>query len=79
MPAHNHDNSQYAGYYITNGGAAPTGVWNGLKMRSDAPQDDFHTVYTGKRGGGQAHNHGSTGSSSNMPPYITVFCWHRRA
>ena len=77
IPSHNHDNSQYAGYYICNGGAQPTGVWNSLKIRSDAPQDDFHTVYTGNRGGGQAHNHGNTGSASNLPPYITVYAWYR--
>ena len=28
-------------------------------------------------GGGQAHNHGNTGSASNMPPYITVYAWQR--
>ena len=77
IPSHNHNYSQYAGYYITNGGAAPTGAWNGLKMVSEAPPDDFHTVYTGKRGGGQAHNHGNTGSANNLPPYITVYAWYR--
>lgn len=30
-------------------------------------------------GGGQAHNHGDTGSSSNMPPYLIVFMWKRTA
>lgn len=28
-------------------------------------------------GGGGAHNHGNTGSSSNMPPYLTVYMWKR--
>ena len=30
-------------------------------------------------GGGQAHNHGNTGSSSNLPPYLTVYTWKRIA
>lgn len=34
------------------------------------------TTYTG---GGQAHNHGNTGSSSNLPPYLTVYTWKRIA
>lgn len=33
--------------------------------------------YLSYTGGGQAHNHGNTGSSSNMPPYIVVYMWKR--
>lgn len=79
MPAHFHNHSKFAGYYIYNGGAEPKGVWNTLRISSGAPSDDFHTVYTGVTGGGQAHNHGNTSSASNLPPYITVYCWYRRA
>lgn len=28
-------------------------------------------------GGGAAHNHGNTGSSSNLPPYIAITVWKR--
>lgn len=28
-------------------------------------------------GGGGAHNHGNTGSASNMPPYLAVYMWKR--
>ena len=28
-------------------------------------------------GGSQAHNHGNTGNSSNMPPYLAVYVWKR--
>lgn len=28
-------------------------------------------------GGGQAHNHGNTGSASNLPPYYVVYVWRR--
>ena len=34
---------------------------------------------TGNTGGNQAHNHGNTGSSSNMPPYFVVYIWYRVA
>lgn len=30
-------------------------------------------------GGGQAHNHGDTGSASNIPPYICLFVYRRIA
>lgn len=32
---------------------------------------------TSRVGGGQAHNHGNTGSSSNLPPYLAVYMWKR--
>ena len=38
-------------------------------------QDGANQV--GKTGGGTAHNHGNTGSSSNMPPYLAVYVWKR--
>ena len=53
--------------------------------------DHSHTVTTGisttggpstasgAAGGGQAHNHGATGSASNLPPYITCYMWLRVA
>lgn len=28
-------------------------------------------------GGSGAHNHGNTGSASNMPPYLAVYMWKR--
>ena len=28
-------------------------------------------------GGSRAHNHGDTGSSSNIPPYLSVNIWKR--
>lgn len=30
-------------------------------------------------GGGQAHNHGNTGSAGHLPPYVVVNRWHRTA
>lgn len=34
---------------------------------------------TDTTGGGQPHNHGNTGSSSNLPPYLSVYVWKRTA
>lgn len=34
---------------------------------------------TDATGGGQPHNHGNTGSSSNLPPYLSVYVWKRTA
>lgn len=36
-------------------------------------------IWTQSAGGSQAHNHGDTGSSSNMPPYLVVYVWKRMA
>ena len=33
----------------------------------------FHTASIGDAGGGAAHNHGATGSSGHMPPYLSCF------
>lgn len=37
------------------------------------------TGETSSVGGGEAHNHGSTGSASNLPPYIVAYIWRRTA
>lgn len=34
---------------------------------------------TQETGGGAAHNHGNTGSTSNLQPYITCYMWKRTA
>lgn len=37
------------------------------------------TGETSSVGGGAAHNHGNTGSTSNLPPYKVVYAWERTA
>ncbi len=51
-------------------GCAKTGVsgWQITSLR------DY-----GQYGYGQAHNHGNTGDSNNLPPYIVVYMWRRTA
>ena len=34
---------------------------------------------SGTAGSGGAHNHGNTGSSTNLPPYLAVYMWKRVA
>ena len=35
------------------------------------------TGETSSVGSGEAHNHGNTSSSSNLPPYLVVYIWKR--
>ena len=60
MPAHTHDLPNNMGYvYSAAGGNGTYGAvttWSAVKST----------------GGGQAHNHGNTGSTSQMNPYLTV-------
>lgn len=46
-------------------------------MNFDASQS--WTGATSSVGGGAAHNHGNTGSTSNIPPYQTIYMWKRTA
>ena len=46
------------------------------RLGSDAATTNTPILATG---GGGAHNHGNTGSSSNMPPYLVVYMWKRIA
>ena len=43
---------------------------------SDAASSNTPILATG---GGGAHNHGNTGDTSNMPPYLVVYVWERTA
>ena len=61
----------------TGSSVAGTG-WNvttGFKF--DASQS--WTGATSSVGGSSAHNHGSTGSATNLPPYIVAYIWRRTA
>ena len=75
MPSHDHnqlqrtsDNSTNALTYKVSGGS-----YGGPQMgiNYDWINNGDRMVYTGTRGGGQAHN--------NMPPYTTVNIWYRKA
>ena len=71
MPSHSH--AQYVS--ANSGNQAVRRDWGGDQNSSIYEQG----CNTGSAGGNQPHNHGDTGSSSNMPPYITVYAWYRTA
>lgn len=47
--------------------------------RANFTASNSWTGATSSVGGGAAHNHGNTGSSSNLPPYRVVYAWERTA
>lgn len=65
IPSHNHPGI----FRYTN----QTGYYARLYLGSDGTMLDNE----GKTGGGQPHNHGNTGSSNNIPPYLAVYIWKR--
>ena len=78
IPAHDHNQRSYL--HIVQNDSLQTsvgwdpyeyGIWTGNDYRNK------YTAATTNTGGGQAHNHGDTGESSNMPPYINVFIYKR--
>ena len=75
IPSHNH------GQRVTSNASS---TYSGLRkdFDEDAPEGMGYYEYdqgvnTKNTGGGKAHNHGDTGSSSNIPPYINVFIYKR--
>ena len=71
MPSHRHtiDNTNAGGY---NTEYLPV-QYSGTKKGYNG------NIYTANTGGGKSHNHGNTGTTSNMPPYLVVFVWRRVA
>jgi hypothetical protein len=47
--------------------------------RANFTASNSWTGATSSVGGGAAHNHGNTGSTSNLPPYKVVYAWERTA
>lgn len=74
IPSHNHYLSRSTNSNGSYGG------WRAI-CSSDSNNADYSgtTTWTSSVGGGQAHNHGATGSSSNLPPYLAVYMWKRTA
>lgn len=71
MPEHGH------GYKLAYGGNDPV---KGFSYGNTfAGNHDDSDQFIANNGGGQAHSHGDTGPSSNMPPYLAVYMWKRTA
>ena len=95
MPSHQHqtpfvgneiaDGSYTDGHYNFLYGKGQTASAMGQKtemFNSDSnnqAEGNEYAYMTNWTGSSQAHNHGNTGASSNMPPYITVRIWERVA
>ena len=69
MPNHGH------GYKLAYGGNDPVNGFN--YGNTFAGNHDDSDQLIANNGGGQAHSHGDTGSSSSMPPYLAVYMWKR--
>ena len=77
MPSHTHGI-----YYDANFCAAHTGNINSWKqglVNVDAPGAYYTNMPQPYTGGSASHNHGDTGSASNLPPYIVAYIWRRTA
>ena len=61
-------------HFNVNAEDGPGGPYN-LQMMANYP----YGKATEDIGGGLPHNHGTTGESSNIPPYVAVYCWRRTA
>lgn len=73
MPQHNHRLS------FLNYGTGNHGYVNYTYTGDSSKQGfDYNGAgYIEYVGGSQPHNHGNTGSSSNMPPYYVAYLWRR--
>lgn len=73
IPAHTHNlaTNPNQGSYYRNSVFIDGGGNNNFKYLSNATTENT--------GGGKAHNHGNTGSSSSLPPYLSVYMWKRTA
>lgn len=72
MPSHSHTTATV--YPFTLGGMRTAIANSNSSDRTGTAYDVVDST-----GGGQAHNHGNTGSSNNMPPYLAVYVWKRTA
>lgn len=72
MPSHNH-----VLYYPNSGGPGVANI--GYPDTTIKKTWWAEACKTGNEGGDAAHNHGDTGSASNLPPYIAVWMWKRTA
>ena len=75
IPSHRHYISGRNNTY----GAGVQPDWVSIASVGSNKADYSYDNYTSYTGGSGAHNHGNTGSSSNLPPYLSVYMWKRTA
>ena len=78
MPSHCHNSAIYLNH--ANFPHIPYSTeYDNLAIESYGNSSRYGMADTSFNGGGQAHNHGNTGSASNLPPCITVYMYKRIA
>ena len=65
--------------YSTGAWATGNGSGDTINSGVNFKASNSWTGSTSSVGGGSAHNHGNTGSTSNLPPYIVAYIWRRTA
>ncbi len=83
IPSHSHSCSTNGNHNhsISCGNSAGKGKADdadGSRSTAYTNSSGNHSHTIGNTGDGGAHNHGNTGSSSNMPQYMTVCAWKRK-
>ena len=71
IPSHNHGIVNFNSWGAPGSGSGYQYYPSLTDLKGNNPTDNA--------GGGTAHSHGNTGSSSNIPPYIAVYAWKRIA
>lgn len=91
IPGMNNTGIKFGGGYVASWNEA--GTTDSSAIKDNHPGNSYthwsqsditshtHTFTTNSTGSGEGHTHtvGNTSSSSNMPPYLTVYCWRRTA
>ena len=78
MPSHTHTEKLPESFRISANAGSGSYVSDSTNPSYPYPGGTYNSsVTTGSTGGGQPHNHGNTGSSNNMPPYLAVYVWKR--
>ena len=78
MPSHTHTEKLPESFRISANAGSGGYVSDSTNPSYPYPGGTYNSsVTTGSTGGGQPHNHGNTGSSNNIPPYLAVYVWKR--
>ena len=80
MPSHTHTEKLPESFRISANGGGGAYVSDATNPTTPYAGGTYSSsVTTGSTGESKPHNHGNTGSSNNMPPYLAVYIWHRIA
>ena len=77
MPSHTHTEKLPSTWHFKFTSGKTNGYVSDCTTGSYPGETYSSSITTGSTGGGQPHNHGNTGSSNNMPPYLAVYVWKR--